>query len=75
MSPKPLYERLLQKVHGEWSTDLQATSGAQGRVCAHCTFGHYQVEATTAAGAPLTGTFDLCRTGARSLDVMLRPKA
>jgi GH35 family endo-1,4-beta-xylanase len=74
MTPKPLYQRLLQRVHGDWSTDLQATSDPQGHVRARCTFGHYQIEAATATGDPLIGTFDLCRTGARSIDVTLQPK-
>jgi len=73
MSPKPLYERLLQLVRGEWSTDLQSNSDTQGRLRARCTFGHYRVEAATAAGAPLSGAFDLCRTGPRAIDVTLQP--
>ena len=74
MSPKPFYERLLQLVHGDWSTDLYSNSDTQGQIRARCTFGHYRVEATTAAGAPLTGAFDLRRTGAHKIDVALQPE-
>jgi hypothetical protein len=73
MSPKPLYERLLQRVHKDWSTDLQATSDPRGHLRARCTFGHYQVEATSATGASLAGSFELCRKGARTLEVTLQP--
>jgi GH35 family endo-1,4-beta-xylanase len=73
MTPKPLYERLLNKVHGEWSTDLQAASDPTGTLRARCTFGCYRVEATLPTGAPLTGTFDLSHTGARDIDVTLAP--
>ena len=73
MKPKPLYERLLERVHGEWSTDLQASADRAGQVRARCTFGGYRVEATSAKGAPLVGAFDLCRKGPRAMEVKLLP--
>jgi GH35 family endo-1,4-beta-xylanase len=73
MAPKPLYNRLLQRVKQEWSTDLQTWSDGQGRMRLRCTFGQYRVEATSAGGAPLTGSFDLCRKGTRTIEVTLQP--
>jgi GH35 family endo-1,4-beta-xylanase len=73
MTPKPLYERLLNKVRGEWSTDLQAASDLTGTLRARCTFGRYRVESTSPGGAPLSGSFDLSREGARTIDVALTP--
>jgi GH35 family endo-1,4-beta-xylanase len=72
MTPKPLYERLMQKVHGEWSTDVRATSDEQGTVRVRCTLGQVQVEATTAGGAHLVGMFDHCCKGERAIEVTLQ---
>jgi GH35 family endo-1,4-beta-xylanase len=73
MTPKPLYERLLRKVRGEWGTDVDTKSDDSGQVRARCAFGHHRVEATSAGGIPLSGTFDLCRRGDRSIEVTLQP--
>jgi hypothetical protein len=73
MTPKPLYERLLERVRNEWSTDVQTTSDARGQVHLRCTFGQYRVKATSAGGEPLTGSFDCGRKGARTIEVTLLP--
>lgn len=69
MTPKPLYERLYQLVREEWSTDVRTTSDANGEVRLRCFYGRHRVEV-----APhLAGSFDLCRSGERSIEVKLRP--
>jgi endo-1,4-beta-xylanase len=73
MTPKPLYERLYERIHGEWSTDLHATADRAGQIRARCTFGHYRVQATSVKGAPLAGAFDLHQTGPRTIEVKLQP--
>ena len=68
MTPKPLYERLRQLVQEEWRTDVRTTSDENGVARVRCTFGEHRVE----AASTLSGTFDLCRKGQRSIEVQLR---
>lgn len=74
MTPKPLYERLLERVQDTWSTDVRVTSDERGQARVRCTFGGYQVEATSASGTLLVGSFDFSRAGGRTVEVVLRPK-
>jgi GH35 family endo-1,4-beta-xylanase len=73
MGPKLLYERLLERVQNEWSTDVQVISDGRGQAHARCTFGRYRVDATSAGGARLSGSFDCERRGARTIEVTLQP--
>lgn len=55
MSPKPLYERLLRLVWGEWATRWRGPVAQGGGVTVPCAAGEHQVEVTLASGARLSG--------------------
>ena len=61
MSPKPLYDRLMTLVHGEWRTDVQTTSDTHGTARCRCFFGEHAVTVTLASGDVLRGPFALNR--------------
>ena len=61
MSPKPLHDRLMALVHGEWRTDVQTATDAQGLTRCRCFFGEHTVTVTLASGDVMRGTFSLNR--------------
>ena len=71
MSPKPLYERLMELVHKRWHTDVQTRTDGQGRATVRCFFGEHQVTAKRDSGEILRGTFAIERKGERAVDVTL----
>jgi endo-1,4-beta-xylanase len=74
MSPKPLYERLMELVHGEWQTDIKASTGEGGELPCRCFFGEHRVTATLPSGDRLYGTFSAAKEGARTVRVSLAPQ-
>ena len=59
MSPKPLYERLMALVWGEWATHAEATIGEAPTMLAHCAAGQHRVEVALPSGDTLSGTFTI----------------
>lgn len=57
LTPKPLYERLMGLVHGEWATRWEATSDAGGAVRGRCTFGQHEATVRLASGEVRRGLF------------------
>lgn len=72
MTPKPLYQGLLNLVTKAWSTDIRTTSDAEGQVRLRGFFGAHRVTATFDSGRTLRGTFTVRRKGHRAVDVVLR---
>jgi len=56
MTPKPVYNRLLQLVHKDWWTDATERSDAQGAFRLRAFYGDYTITATDAAGHVATQT-------------------
>jgi endo-1,4-beta-xylanase len=71
MSPKPLYERLMALIHGEWRTDVTDHTGESGELSCRCFYGDHRVEAKLPSGDLLYGNFAAAREGARVIDVTL----
>jgi GH35 family endo-1,4-beta-xylanase len=71
MTPKPLYDWLVDAFHHRWTTHAQITTDAQGRAQARGFFGDYTVRGTLPSGQVLTGEFTLPRHSPRELSVTL----
>ncbi len=56
MTPKPAYDRLMDLIHKQWSTDATGTSSAAGLFHSRAFYGDYQVTATDGAGRTATRT-------------------
>ena len=54
MSPKPVYERLMALIKGEWWTKTEGTTDARGQVKARAFFGTYRITAQLPAGQSLS---------------------
>ena len=53
MSPKPVYDRLLGLVKGQWWTKTEATTDAHGKVKLRAFYGTYRLTAQSPAGQPV----------------------
>jgi endo-1,4-beta-xylanase len=73
MSPKPLYERLLELVQREWHTDVSASADEAGCVHLRGYHGAYTVTVRSGSGQVLAGCFLLGRSGPDSLRVECSP--
>ena len=71
MTPKPLYEWLMDAFHKRWATDLRVTANPSGVATARCFFGEHEVRAALPSGEKLKGRFAIERRGARDLQVVL----
>jgi endo-1,4-beta-xylanase len=71
MSPKPLYERLHQLIHKEWSTRSTVTTDSCGVARVRAFFGEHEFAATLPNGDTKAARATLSRRGPRSLDVRL----
>jgi endo-1,4-beta-xylanase len=71
MSPKPLYERLMALIHGEWSTHVRTHSDKEGSLRFRCFFGTHTLRATLSSGDVVGYTFEAEARGARSLTLTL----
>jgi endo-1,4-beta-xylanase len=63
MSPKPLYERLVDLVQHEWHTDVSASADEAGRLRLRGYHGDYAVTVRFGSGQVLTGSFVLRKGG------------
>jgi GH35 family endo-1,4-beta-xylanase len=54
MSPKPVYERLLELIRGEWWTHARGTTDAQGQFSTRAFFGTYRVDLELPSGRKRT---------------------
>lgn len=59
MTPKPLYERLMALVWGEWATRAEAVVDAQQCVTVPCAEGEHRVELRLPSGDVLVGAFSV----------------
>jgi len=57
MSPKPVYDRLLELIKRDWWTRAQGTTDPRGEFAAHGFFGQYRVTATLPSGQKLAREF------------------
>jgi GH35 family endo-1,4-beta-xylanase len=74
MSPKPLYERLMELIWGEWATQCRGTLGAEAALTVPCAAGEHVVEVTPPSGDRLSGEFRVA-DGAGTITVPLGPLA
>jgi GH35 family endo-1,4-beta-xylanase len=72
MSPKPFYERLMELVHGEWSTDYQGITDESGSVLAPCFYGEHTVTVKLPSGDVLTGAFEVTPSSGRKFTVTMQ---
>ncbi len=71
MSPKPLYEWLMEAFHTRWTTDAKVEADAAGQVEVRCFYGEYEVEGKTQSGAVAIGKFTLGKRTLQQLSVRL----
>ena len=71
MSPKPLYEWLMEAFRGRWMTDAKVEANAAGQVQARCFYGDYEVEGKTESGAQVKGRFAFGKRGSREVTITL----
>jgi len=71
MSPKPLYDRLYDLIHRQWTTQLEMVTGNGGQITAQGFYGDYAIEAQLPSGRILRGMFAFRKGGERHLDVEL----
>jgi hypothetical protein len=71
MSPKPLYEWLVDAFTRRWTTNAAITTDESGRTTARCFFGRHEALATLPSGTKLRGAFDIQRQGARDAQVVM----
>jgi endo-1,4-beta-xylanase len=71
MSPKPLYERLMALIHGEWSTRVRAHTDETGVLRCRCFYGIHTIRVTLASGDVATGTFAVEPRGPRELTLSI----
>lgn len=57
MSPKPLYEWLMEAFRRHWMTDAEVQTDAAGDVKVRCFYGDYEVDGRTDSGAAVRGAF------------------
>lgn len=72
MSPKPLYEWLVDAFTRHWATNAAVTTDESGRATVRCFFGRHEVSGTLPSGARLRGAFDIARQGERDAQVVMR---
>lgn len=71
MSPKPLYEHLIEMFSTQWHTDEKVSADAKGAALVRCFFGEYEVEGAADSGETLKGVFKFERRGGRDVQVQM----
>jgi GH35 family endo-1,4-beta-xylanase len=72
MSPKPLYDWLMEAFHRKWSTDAVVTTDEAGLAKVQAFFGEYEVAAKNASGHDLSTRVSFLKKGPRNLSVSLK---
>jgi endo-1,4-beta-xylanase len=72
MSPKPLYDWLVDAFHSRWRTDATVSADEGGAASLRGFFGAYEVQARLPSGDALAGQFTLLRRGTRDVTITLR---
>ena len=72
MTPKPLYDWLVEAFHKKWSTDVVVKSDADGKVRVRAFYGDLELTATTSNGATLQSSVTFAKKGPAQLQVVLR---
>lgn len=71
MTPKPLYDWLLDAFHKRWTTQASITTDENGAAKLRCYFGDYAVCAKLPSGDQVSGRFTLSKRGGRHVRVVL----
>jgi len=71
VTPKPLYDWLMDAFHKRWATRAQVAADATGTAKLHCFFGEHDVRAKLPSGTELNGRFAFTRRGERVIEVTL----
>jgi GH35 family endo-1,4-beta-xylanase len=61
MSPKPLYERLMELVWDEWATHYEGTIRDDTTLTVSCAAGEHAIEIALPSGERLSGTFSVAK--------------
>jgi hypothetical protein len=72
MSPKPLYDWLMDAFHRKWSTDAVVKTDEAGVVKVQAFYGEYEVTARNGAGAELKTRLSFLKKGPRHLSATLK---
>ncbi len=72
MSPKPLYDWLMEAFHHKWSTDVVVQSDASGMVRLRAFYGEYELTAKDGTGAKLESKVTFAKKGPEQLQAVLR---
>jgi endo-1,4-beta-xylanase len=73
MSPKPVYDRLMKLIHGEWWTQARGTTGASGEYKTRAFYGDYRVTVTDAQGRTITQNVSFpMGSGAKTVTVTVK---
>jgi len=70
LSPKPIYQRLMGLIKGEWWTDAEATTDAAGRCSVRAFYGDYAIKVVSGE-SETTVRFHLSKAGDRSTTIAL----
>lgn len=72
MSPKPLYDWLMDAFHRKWSTDAVVKTDEAGVVKVQAFYGEYEVTARNGSGAELKTRLSFLKKGPRKLSATLK---
>jgi endo-1,4-beta-xylanase len=73
MSPKPLYERLMELVRGEWATHYEGAIRDDAALAVSCAAGEHTLEIALPSGERLSGVFDVVKGQEGPVTVSLSP--
>ena len=72
MTPKPLYNWLMEAFHHHWSTDVIVKSDENGTVNVRAFYGELELTATDSTGTKLASNVSFARNGPEQLEAVLR---
>ncbi len=70
MTPKPLYDWLLDAFHRRWTTDTRLVTDTAGHASGRFFFGTYSARCQLASGEVLSSHFSVSRHGAREVSLV-----
>ena len=71
MSPKPVYDRLMALIKGDWWTKAEATTDARGQVKLRAFYGHYRITAQGRSGQPVVKEVHLERGNTNQFELTI----